>query len=319
MSGEKLEVVILTYNRAGFLREQLTSVCESTLDDFLITILNNASTDNTIDVVKEIQSQYPNRNINLITNTKNIGNFGNFKKAQTIASRDYVCVLHDDDVLNPYYLEKAMQFVTDDPEVVLVTGLYCNRFNPGIKDWYIKSTSIYVYPPKLGAFISLSKERFCFQCAFYKTDIYKKVQIRCDDFGKCWDISFLCDIQQMGKSAVMQFECIKTRIHFTQHSNNNSDGPFDYELLSQLKYLSGLLKEYEYQYFWIYTLGKTLFNWGNISNISFVEFLKKMVQYRIISRFQYLMLKHTKTKHIIEKLSKHYVKKYSKQKQEIRF
>ena len=84
MEYKNLDVFVLTYNRAEYLKIMLDSLCTQTATGFNIKVLNNCSTDNTIEVVKDIQKKHPERNIQIITNEKNLGNAGNFKRSQEL-------------------------------------------------------------------------------------------------------------------------------------------------------------------------------------------------------------------------------------------
>ena len=50
----QLDVIVLTYNRAKTLAVMLESLCTQTAQGFHITVLNNASTDNTLEIVKKL-------------------------------------------------------------------------------------------------------------------------------------------------------------------------------------------------------------------------------------------------------------------------
>ena len=127
--GDKLDVLVLTYNRSRFLKIQLQSLCEQTLQGFKITVLNNCSTDDTLQVIEEIKEEYPLRDIQVITNEKNLGNPGNFIRSQSIPTREYVAVFHDDDAVHPEYLERAMSVLVHDPNLVMASGGAEARYN----------------------------------------------------------------------------------------------------------------------------------------------------------------------------------------------
>lgn len=87
--------------------------------------MNNVSTDNTIKVVEKIIDKYPLRTIEIITNEKNLGNPGNFKKSQAIATNEYTAIFHDDDAIHPEYIDRAMSLMIDDKNEerpVMVSG-----------------------------------------------------------------------------------------------------------------------------------------------------------------------------------------------------
>lgn len=114
MEYKNLDVFVLTYNRAEYLKIMLDSLCTQTATGFNIKVLNNCSTDNTIEVVKDIQKKHPERNIQIITNEKNLGNAGNFKRSQELANNEYTAIFHDDDAIHPEYIETAMEIFKDN-------------------------------------------------------------------------------------------------------------------------------------------------------------------------------------------------------------
>ena len=96
----KLSICIPTYNRSKFLIECLDSVLQSIVgyeNQIEIIISDNASTDETREVVADIIRTYPwiiyNRN------DVNIGAERNFYKLATLAIGDYIWILGDDDKL----------------------------------------------------------------------------------------------------------------------------------------------------------------------------------------------------------------------------
>lgn len=73
MTGEDLDVLVLTYNRSRYLKIQLEGLCEQTLKGFRIIVLNNCSTDDTLLVIEEVKNKYPERDIDVVINEKNLG------------------------------------------------------------------------------------------------------------------------------------------------------------------------------------------------------------------------------------------------------
>ena len=95
---EKLDVVLITYNRKEFLNKTFEQIFaeNSPIKDFDITVLNNASTDGTTELVEEYCQKYSN--LKHIINSKNIGGNPNIAKALIeIPSKEYVWVLCDND------------------------------------------------------------------------------------------------------------------------------------------------------------------------------------------------------------------------------
>jgi len=129
MECNNLDVIVLTYNRAEYLKIMLESLCTQTATGFNIKVLNNCSTDNTLEVIKEVQKKYPERKIEVITNEKNLGNPGNFKRSQEIASNEYTAIFHDDDAIHPEYIETAMEIFRESSDVVMCSGNLVALYN----------------------------------------------------------------------------------------------------------------------------------------------------------------------------------------------
>ena len=95
----KVTVAIPTYNRAHYLPEAIESVLAQTFQDFELLILDNASTDNTPELVKSFKDE----RIRYVRNQTNIGMFGNCNKALELARGEYVIIFHDDDIRKKNY------------------------------------------------------------------------------------------------------------------------------------------------------------------------------------------------------------------------
>ncbi len=95
---DKLDIVLITYNRKNCLQKTFEQIFakNSPIKDFKITILNNASTDGTSELIEEYCKIFPN--IKHIINKVNIGGCANIAKALIeIPQKKYVWVLCDND------------------------------------------------------------------------------------------------------------------------------------------------------------------------------------------------------------------------------
>lgn len=98
MSHSKLSLFIITYNRCELLKRTLSYLASSPLCNYCITVLDNASNDNTSQTVLEFSGQLPN--LTIITNKVNVGPNANFLKAFEYSASEYTWVLCDDDVFD---------------------------------------------------------------------------------------------------------------------------------------------------------------------------------------------------------------------------
>lgn len=117
-----LEIFIVTYNRKMFLQKTLEKVfeLESPIRNCKVTILNNASTDGTSEVIESFKSNH--QNIVHIQNARNINGNANVAKAYENAEKKYLWVLCDDDEYQWegwYQVEQAM---SDDYDAIVVAN-----------------------------------------------------------------------------------------------------------------------------------------------------------------------------------------------------
>jgi glycosyltransferase involved in cell wall biosynthesis len=98
MDTAKLSLFIITYNRSKLLRRTLDYIANSLLREYQIIILNNASTDDTKQVINEYVGRLPK--LGIINNKANVGPNANFLKAFDYSDSEYTWILCDDDVFD---------------------------------------------------------------------------------------------------------------------------------------------------------------------------------------------------------------------------
>lgn len=114
----KLSICIATYNRANYLPATLDSIIEQATEELEIVISDNASTDNTADVVADYGKRF-NRIVYFKQDT-NKGFDRNFDRAVQIARGRYCWLMADDDLLKPGAVDTVMAALSQNPSVVIV-------------------------------------------------------------------------------------------------------------------------------------------------------------------------------------------------------
>lgn len=138
-----VSIIITTYNRAELLKRSINSAVEQTYQNIEIIISDNASTDNTEDVVKYYMEHY--KNIIYIKRKLNIGATKNgYLSYKENANGKYIYFLHDDDYLfDNNFIEKAVDIFEKYPNVTLVSG-NVSIYNVKTKDYYILCPNDYI-------------------------------------------------------------------------------------------------------------------------------------------------------------------------------
>lgn len=112
----KVTVCLPTYNRAVYLAQSLSSVLAQTFQDFEVIVSDNCSVDHTGEVVRAVADP----RVRYIRNETNIGLFRNMNQCLDLARGEYVCILHDDDLYAPRFLEREIHMLDEHPSAGFV-------------------------------------------------------------------------------------------------------------------------------------------------------------------------------------------------------
>ena len=111
-SAPNVSICVPAYNAERYIGRTIRSVLAQTHRDFELIIVDNASTDRTMDVVAE----FSDSRIRVIQNESNIGPLANFNKVLSLAQGRYVKMLSADDVIYPLCLERQVAILDEDRE-----------------------------------------------------------------------------------------------------------------------------------------------------------------------------------------------------------
>ena len=107
-----VSVCVPTYNDGEFLAQSLQSIVAQTYHNLEIIVGDDASIDNTTDIV----CGFDDSRIRYYRNSKNLGQFENVNHLVQQAKGQYVAVYHSDDVYTPQIIEKQVNFLQAHPE-----------------------------------------------------------------------------------------------------------------------------------------------------------------------------------------------------------
>ena len=130
-------IVVPTFNREGHLRRSLGSIALQSFRDYEVIVVDNASTDDTVSVA----GGYADRmNLRVVVNDLNHERSFSRNRGAEVAGGRYLLFLDSDDELTPGALERAAEFMADDPG---------NRFFFQIPR-IIDESGVTVYRPRVG-------------------------------------------------------------------------------------------------------------------------------------------------------------------------
>lgn len=111
-----LSVVIPTYNHGSFLRQSVQSVLDQGVEDIEVLVLDNASTDETSEVMASLVAD---RRVRYIRNRYNYGPGFNWGNGLQVASGRYIAFLSADDYFNPGHLTRLLSVLQARPDIAV--------------------------------------------------------------------------------------------------------------------------------------------------------------------------------------------------------
>ena len=111
-----VSICIPTYNRAHILPYAVNSVLNQSYSDFELLICDDASPDNTAEVV----AQWDDPRIRYIRHPQNIKRGRNMRSGYEAAQGEYFIKFDDDDALTPTFLERTVAVMESQPHVDFV-------------------------------------------------------------------------------------------------------------------------------------------------------------------------------------------------------
>ena len=112
MEQSLISVALCTYNGELFLAQQLQSIIEQTYQNLEIIIVDDASTDGTLDIIKTYAEK--DERIKWFQNNTNKGLNKNFERALRFCSGQYISLSDQDDIWEPQKIQRLADSIGDN-------------------------------------------------------------------------------------------------------------------------------------------------------------------------------------------------------------
>ncbi|MFZ3115587.1 MAG: glycosyltransferase family 2 protein [Syntrophales bacterium] len=127
-----ITTIIPTFRRPKLLRRAILSVLKQTYPNFQVCVYDNASCDETVEVVAEFMRQ--DKRVTYYAHNQNIGAMENFQYGYDRVATPYFSFLSDDNFLFPGFYEQAIQYLEEHSQDMM----YCTPMLAGNDKWGVE-------------------------------------------------------------------------------------------------------------------------------------------------------------------------------------
>lgn len=176
----KFSILVPAYNASQYILENINSIVSQTYTNWELIIINDGSTDETLDIIEKAVKENPDKDIKYVSIPN--GGLANARNmAMEMASGDYFCNLDADDFLNLRTLESIAKAISDE---------VCDIYYYDIFDYDDVTRKSTNYSSKFlnslkpisgieAAILKLQRKIWiCQGVAFYKTNYIKKIKLK---------------------------------------------------------------------------------------------------------------------------------------------
>lgn len=215
-----ITTIIPTYRRPFRLERAIRSVLSQSFDQFQVCIYDNASGDETADVVAKLREQ--DDRIKYFRHDQNIGGSRNFLFGMNRVDTPYFSFLSDDDVLLPWCYETALSGFDKYPDAIFSAGSYINVDErgkvllTGIPEWTREG---YFAPPE--GFYEMLTIGLHWTSVLFRKDVIEEVGLVDPEVGAPIDVDLHLRIAARFPFVISGKPCSL----FVRHSSSTSVAP----------------------------------------------------------------------------------------------
>jgi glycosyltransferase involved in cell wall biosynthesis len=125
-------IILPVRNGGDYVKECISSIFSQSVDDFDLIILDNSSTDGTMEWIKNLD----NPRIRIYPSSKSLSIEENWRRVLDVPKNEFMTLIGHDDLLGPNYIESMKSLIKQHPEASLFFSHFSYINNKGaiIKD-----------------------------------------------------------------------------------------------------------------------------------------------------------------------------------------
>ena len=202
----KVTVLMSVYNGEKYLREAIDSILNQTFPDFEFLIVDDGSTDNSLEII----NSYQDTRINLIKNHNNQGLVYSLNRGLALAKGEYIARMDCDDISFPNRLEKQVNFLDNNLDIGIV-GSYFILMTKENKKFYIKTVPVNDLEIR---YKCLFESPFGHPTVIIRREIFKKNSLNYDtQLNAVEDYKLWTQILDYTKGANIEIPLLYYRLH----------------------------------------------------------------------------------------------------------
>jgi glycosyltransferase involved in cell wall biosynthesis len=206
MAHPVISVITTCYNSGVFLSEAIESILSQTFKDFEHILIDDGSTDNTLDIIKT----YARRDQRIVFSAQkfNTGSAATRNIGIQMAKGEWIAILDSDDIALPMRLERQISYVKMNPHLVLLGSGYIEIDASGefIKEHY--------YPPNHQKLVARLDRGLAFpphSSCLYRTEAVKLIRGFNQRFFRAQDYDLWLRLRGTGPIACLHDILVKVR------------------------------------------------------------------------------------------------------------
>ena len=206
-----ISVILPTYNGENEIADTLESVLNQTYTNLEIIIVDDCSTDKTVEIIKS----YNDSRIKLHINETNLGIGENTNKALSLATGEFIMMQDHDDISSPSRAELQLKCLIDHPDVTGIT-LHAEPFHNAPPQEIYNTIDTYHIEKTAQEFIPFDIYSFPgHQTLMYRRSILDKVDgYYSNKFTVAGDLYFMSKLSQAGATwMLLKDYLLAYRIH----------------------------------------------------------------------------------------------------------
>jgi glycosyltransferase involved in cell wall biosynthesis/acetyltransferase-like isoleucine patch superfamily enzyme len=210
----QISVILPVYNAQEFIIEAISSILEQSHSEFELIILDDKSTDDTVEIIK---NNFNDSRIILELSSLNLGQANQMNRGIQLAKYDYIAIAHADDINDKNRFEKQVEYFDKHPQIGILGTSIDYLVNEECKGEWLLNQDYEICQLQLISHVCVAHPTVMFNMKVIdKTDLfYKQEMVPAEDYD-LW-----CRLSGKYLFSNLKEKLVFYRIHESQISQTN--------------------------------------------------------------------------------------------------